>query len=419
MYGAIGHSIWNKEYWGEQSDDFQSDLFYDDTLKDLKKVAREHHPILQTIQNRERNAQDLSSHYSLTENDDPDSTFGYSYTLEDQLKRECQENGEDTEWANRLRAAIGWRENSDEIKKLQEELQEARNAMYRARKGESDEEKETYTQNRQKSFEAENSLNFAKQHAIEKYTEQSWHKDYYDFRSDFETFLSDIAFNRKWFREHLYPDEQIKELIQKYLENPLWHLPQITDFLLTDLIDSDLIRLEEEFHLGLFSSNIANQLGGPNSYFDGSFLVISSNIPTWPTLSPESKRKCSRWRNRNFFIGAGLIFFSILATLGELEPWINKDVLRWIGPAISMFGFYFIFPVLYSIVGEAINKRKIDIKNLHRKAHTLLNIRWDISSGIYDAKTCIERLKRVDQPLHISSLVYPLLELQKRLQTLP
>lgn len=82
MYGAIGRSIWNKEYWGEQSDDFQSDRFYDDTLKYLEQVAREHHPILQTIRERERDAQDLSSHYSLTEDDDPDSTFGYSYTLE-------------------------------------------------------------------------------------------------------------------------------------------------------------------------------------------------------------------------------------------------------------------------------------------------------------------------------------------------
>ena len=110
MYGAIGGSI-----WGEQSDDFLSHQFYDDTLKDLEKVVREHHPILQTIQNRERDAQDLSSRYSLTEDDDPDYTFGHSYTLENQLKKECQENGEDTEWANRLRTAIGWRENSDEI----------------------------------------------------------------------------------------------------------------------------------------------------------------------------------------------------------------------------------------------------------------------------------------------------------------
>ena len=204
MYGAIGRG---KEYWGEQSDDFQSNLFYDDTLKYLEKVAREYQPILQilqTIQNRERDAQDLSSHYSLTEDDDPDPTFGYSYTLENQLKQERQENGEDTEWANRLRAAIGWRENSDEIKKLEEELQEARNAMYHARKGASDEERETYTQNRQKSFEAENSLNFTKRHAIEKYTGQSWHNDYYDFRCDFETFLSDIVFDREYGLENTY-----------------------------------------------------------------------------------------------------------------------------------------------------------------------------------------------------------------------
>ena len=220
--------------------------------------------------------------------------------------------------------------------------------MYHARKGESDEERETYTQNRQKLFEAENSLNFTKQHAIEKYTDRSWHKDYYDFTSDFETFLSDIAFHRQLFRSNLdWVNTQINELIQKYLENPLWHVPQITDFLLTDFIDSDLIRLEEDFHLGLFSSNIANQLGGHNSFFSAS---ISFSNSTLPTLSPESKRKRSRWRARNFLIGAGLIFFSILARSGELEPWISKDLLYWIRPTISIFGFYFIFSVLHSIV---------------------------------------------------------------------
>ncbi len=339
MYGAIGRGIWNKEYWGEQSDDFQSNLFYNDTLKDLEKVARGHHPILQTIQNRERDAQDLSSRYSLTEDDDPDYTFGHSYTLEF-IKRTCQENGADNEGANRLWAAIGWRENSDEIKKLEEELRETRNAMYRARKGESDEERETYTQNRQKSFEAENSLKSTKRHAIEKYTEWSWHKDYYDFRSDFETFLSDIVFHRRYLREQLYPDEQIKELIQKYLENPSWHVPQITDFLLTDLIDSDLIRLEEDFHLGLFSSDIANQLRGTNSFF-------SSLKEASPTLSPESKRKRSRWRTRNFLIGAGLIYFGIFLSGDEyLEPWISKDLLPWILKIISVFGFCLIVSVL-------------------------------------------------------------------------
>ena len=108
--------------------------------------------------------------------------------------------------------------------------------------------------------------------------------------------------------------------------------------------------------------------------------------------------------------------------LDKLE--ISMGFPSWISgifpEILQTIGFiFFIGPLFYSIVGEAINKRRVDIKSLYRKAHTLLNIRWDISSGIYDAKTCIERLKRIDQPLHISSLVYPLLELQKRLQTLP
>lgn len=78
-----------------------------------------------------------------------------------------------------------------------------------------------------------------------------------------------------------------------------------------------------------------------------------------------------------------------------------------------------IISLFFGIVGEEIRKRSIDIKSLYRKAHTLLNIRWDISSGLYDAQTFIEKLKRIDDALHISSLVYPLLELQKQLQTLP
>ncbi len=289
MYGAIGGSI-----WGEQSDDFQSNLFYDDTLKDLKKVASEHYPALRRIRERERDAEQLYLSNPLKEGDD-DYEPGYTITLEHRLQQGEEANllkkNETGAYTENLREAIGWREKSDEIKKLEEELQEARNAMYRARKGKTDEERETYNQNRTKAYEAEQSLEDAKEWALTRYTNRT-QKDY-NLRSDFENFLSDIAWNRRWFRERLYPDEQVKEFIQKYLENPSWHLPQITDFLLIDLIDSDLIRLEEDFHLGLFSSNIANQLGGPNSYFDGSFLVISSNIPTLPTLSPESKRKRS------------------------------------------------------------------------------------------------------------------------------
>ena len=408
MYGAIGRSIWNKEYWGEQSDDFQSNLFSDNTLKNLEKVAREHHPILQTIQERERDAEQLYSYYPLKEgDDDPDPTFGYSRTLEHQLKQECQENGEDTEWANRLRAAIGWRENSDEIKKLEEELQEARNAMYHAQQGKSDEERETYTLNRQKSYEAERSLKFTKQGAIQKYTPWSWHKNYYDFTSDFETFLSDIVFHRRTFREQLYSDEQIKELIQKYLENPSWHVPQITDFLLTDLIDSDLLRLDGEFQFGLFSPEISNQNRGPNNQFfrEAGFTIGETS----PFLTPESKKRRSKWRFRKFLIGAVLIFSFMFFSEEITKSIEGMGFPSWISSIffgmLGVIGGLFIISIFLGFVVEKIYKRSIDIKSLHIKAHTLLNIRWDIFSGIYDAKTCIERLKRIDQPLHISSLV--------------
>ena len=401
MYGKIGHT----KDWDEQSDDFRSNLFYHDTLKELQEVAREHHPILQTIQNRERDAQNLSS--------------SNPYTLENQLKTECQENGEDTEWANRLRAAIGWRENADEIKKLQEELQEARNAMYRARKGESDEEKETYTQNRYKSLEAERSLESTKRHAIEEYTEWSWRKDYYDFRSDFENFLSDIASHHKSFREFPYDDEQIKELIQKYFENPSWHVPQITNFLLTDLVDSDLIRLERDFQFGLFSDDITDRLG---------LRGIPPRILTLPTLSREFKIKSRThwWALQKLLIGGVLILSSAIfrEDLDKLE--ISMGFPSWRFPEmLAVIGLLFLLPLLhcllspllqalYLIVGQQIDRLRIPYKRWQWQANILLNIRWDITTGIYDAQTFIEKLKRIDDELHISSLVYPLLELQKR-----
>ena len=396
--------------WG-LNDKFLSDKFYDDTFESLTRVARENHPIFQRIQRREREVKILSKE-PLNEEDDRSL---FVPTLEERLKQEPWR----MEKARRLYAAIQWKEKSDEIETLQKQLDKARGAMNRARRGESDEEKTAYYENSQKSFNAKLELERIKE-TIVKYAGCDYD---YQFRSDFENFLSDIVWARLHLRESLYPDgETISELIQKYLENPLWHLPQITNFLLVDFIDSHLIVFESEGYLGLFSSELQNKIGGPGSFFIPGFWGNAG----WLWLSDKAKADRAKWRFKKFLIGSGLIYLLMGTWEGQnitdlliskvFPPWIP-----WIETSMWVFALaFFIFPLVGSIVDEQITKWKNPtIKNLCRQAHNLLAIRYEIHSGKYDAKTCIERLKRLEEDLHISSLIYPLLELQKRLQTLP
>ena len=197
----------------------------------------------------------------------------------------------------------------------------------------------------------------------------------------------------------------------------MWHLPQITNFLLVDLIDLHLIVLESEWYLGLFSSELQNKIGGPSSLFIPGFRGNAG----WPWLSDKAKADRAKWRFKKFLIGSGLIYLLIGTWEGQnitdlliskvFPPWIS-----WIVTSIWVFALvFFILPLVESIVEEQITKRKNPtIKNLCKQAHNLLATRYEIHSGKYDAKTCIERLKRLDEDLHISSLVYPLLRLPKR-----
>ena len=413
MYGAISGSE-----WGKQSDDFWSDKFYDKTLEYLERIARENHPILERIRRREWDVKQLVKDYPAREEDIPeeDRSNIKQLTLADMLKKECEENGPDSQWAQKLRAAMNWRENSDEIETLREELLASEKAKRDLKFAKTDEEKGRYSVNRTKVFEAENSLEWVIKKTVATDEWGTWYEDWdkdYDFRKDFEEFLSNITSARQRFREELWPDEEIRELVQKYLEYPLWHLPQITNFLLVDLIDQDLIMLERDFYFGLFSKRISNELEGPNSLFMPSLNLIHV---TTPCLSEKAKKERWKWRAKKSIIGLGFIY--ILLGFWENEKitdlLVNKGVPSWIFIILWIFTLlWFIIPPLNSVVSEERHKRRKEYKSLYEQAHNLLNIRWDIDSGTYDAKTCIERLKKLDdQDLHISSLIYPLLELQ-------
>ena len=154
----------------------------------------------------------------------------------------------------KLQAAINWKQNADEIKTLKEELYAAQRARDSAQWRKSDEERAIYYQNKQKAFDTERSLQNTVESVIvpnycswdwdwdpfwnrdeERIWNEDWNEDWdkdYGFKNAFTSFLSYIARARQNFREQIWPDEEIRELTQKYLQNPLWHLPEITNFLL-------------------------------------------------------------------------------------------------------------------------------------------------------------------------------------------
>ena len=290
MYGVISGSD-----WGEQSDNFESDKNYHKTLEYLERIAHENHPILQRIQRREWDVERLAKDFP-------------AVTVEDRLQKEKKENGPNSEWGKKLQAAINWKQNADEIKTLKEELYAAQRARDSAQWRKSDEERAIYYQNKQKAFDTERSLQNTVESVIvpnycswdwdpfwnrdeERIWNEDWNEDWdkdYGFKNAFTSFLSYIARARQNFREQIWPDEEIRELTQKYLQNPLWHLPEITNFLLADLIDQDLIMLERDFYFGLFSKKISNQLQGPNSHFMPGLALIHTITPC---LSENAKRK--------------------------------------------------------------------------------------------------------------------------------
>ena len=405
MYGPISGSG-----WGKQPDDFEckSDKFYDETLEYLQEAAREN-PILTRIKKREDNVKWYIETFAAKKTDVEEYRSSHA-TLEGRLEKEYEEKGGDSEHAKELRAALEWSEKRDEIETLQKQVWAAEEAKRKAEWAKSDEEKRLYSVKRTKVYEARNSLEWAVRSVMTSTYDENWDKDY-EFREEFESFLGDITFARRHLREEL-DGYNTNELVLKYLENSLWHLPEITTFLLVDLIDLDLIMIERSCYLGLFSSSITDEIGGFGAIFIPSLDILAAS----PCLSPKGKRERRKWRAKKFTIGLGLIYILMGSWKGEkiINLLVNQGFPSWIFTVIwPITILFFVLPPITNTLVEYINKKRIRYNSLRKQAHDLLNIRWDIYSGTYDAKTCIERLKKLDdQDLHISSLIYPLLELQ-------
>ncbi len=440
MYGQIDLEEWGfiprkyREY--DAAKDCRSEWLKDKTVERLKSVAQENHPILLRIRDREREIERLASSLPASEEDIPEEERRPALVTLSSLRREAiEEHGHDSEQAQKYQAAINWQENADEIKKLQKEYSVLHHSLFSwgsefrwsVYQKPTEEEIRSYNLKRQEYFSAESALRWAIQSAVTKGMWGEWYEKWdkdYDFRTDFEEFLSDITFARRSFREGLGEEsgQEKRDLVQKYLDNPLWHLTQITNFLLSDLIDFDLINLEVTFYFGLFAPNISNEIDGLHSDYYPGCLFFPYSFPAFkdetPCLAPKAKKARRKRRLKQFGIGAALGFILLVPFIEEgqtiSDVWINQGAPSWIFEILGPLAVLLVLFPIGQIVFEYINKRKIKYNSIRSQANDLLNIRWDISSETYDAKTCIERLKRLDeQDLHISSLVYPLLELQK------
>ena len=334
------------------------------------------------------------------------------------LKKAREENEPNSEWTQKVVAAITWQRNADEIKKLRGELNDAQHKKRELKFPKTKEEENLYSVYKEKEYEAEHALEWTIRKTVASDTEWGWHQVWdkdYDFREDFESFLSEIASAHQNFRGAPSPDSigNVRDVVQKYIENPLWHLPQITTFLLVDLLDCDLIMLEKDFNFGLFARYISDAIEGPHSTTYRSWNDFQ-NVS--PCLAPKAKEARRKRRLKHFLFGVGFTSICIFTIEGEkiIDLWINQDFPAWIIPVIGGIAGVLILPTLTHIVEEYVNKKRIGYKRISIQAYKLQNIRWDIHSGTYDAKTCLERQKKLDeQDLHISSLVYPLLELTK------
>ena len=89
----------------------------------------------------------------------------------------------------------------------------------------------------------------------------------------------------------------LRRIDGKYLENPAWHSPKITDFLLVDLIDAERLLLESRFHFELFSPRVADQIHRLNGFhYDQKTKQrhISNPIPFSPKFKESKKRYIRR-----------------------------------------------------------------------------------------------------------------------------
>ena len=254
--------------WDKPTDESYLRKFQNHTFELLRRYACEHYPILKKIKEREREAEQLATRHIAKEADLPEGSG--RYMLERAYKEICEEQGDHTERAKIFQAAMAWSGKRDKIDKLK---QKAKGVLYYSGVLHYSEFHYPWyylninidPRDYREEYEARTSLERTIRDVMTEYNDD-WDKDY-EFREGLENFLNGLASERCCIRG-LFESFFLFKNINRYLENPSWHSPEITNFLLVDFIDASLIEWERKFMLGLFPARVADKIRGPDSPFD-------------------------------------------------------------------------------------------------------------------------------------------------------
>ena len=405
--------------WGKPIDESESRKHRNHTFEYLRKNAREHYPILKKIAEREREVEKLAKDFIAKEADVSEDEYRFLRppTLESALQEISKEQGDHTERAKIFRAAMAWSEKRDEIDELKQKAREVLYPSY-SKKDPSD-----YTE----EYEARSSLEHTIRDVITRYN-NDWDKDY-EFQNELEYFLSVIAEEHCSIREN-FGAHRLYENVGKYLENPVWHSPEITDFLLVDLIDAERLLLERRFHFELFSPRVADQIHRLNGFhYDQKTKQrhISNPIP----FSPKFKETKKRYIRRGALV-LGILFILMMALHNDVTIqhgiwwWLFDEVERlWRPELIYVLVRIGVFGTCSFVIWNFLKlylplKKRAAYRKFDKNARKLADVRFETAGGLYHAEILIERLKKLEeQDLKIHSLIYALLELRDERETHP
>ncbi len=217
-------------------------------------------------------------------------------------------------------------------------------------------------------------------------------------KSEVESFVFEVVWNRYWLRKgvdsEMLDSETVYQTVSKYLENPLFYNPTITDYLLVDLLDNELILLERDFHVGLFAKQGINVNTVTLAAYEHGFLPRKSILRSFS------------WAGLYTLILGILFFKGWEMTQNPSQKWWGLICLLASIPMISL--------IVLALVAWTISPRRPVRRHVAELASQFQIIRFEIAGQPYHAKTLIERLKELEgKGLGVNSLIYGLLELRQ------
>ncbi len=378
--------------WGKATDESVSDKRRDLIFEYLKKVVLSHYPILNKIAHREKDVEKLKGLDTQKLNTE---LMELTITLNEEERKEAQDKIASREKdINRLKE-LDAQELKDMSAKLTEDFEPA--AFERTRIIEA-------------AIDASEHPD-SEISEILQYRYNDWDAEY-DFKTDFENFLWDIAYQRLYLREELFPDDNVYENVDRYLENPSWHSRVITDFLLVDLIDAELLLLEKDFHFGLFPPRLANQMLGSDLFLP---VIMPETVFSW-RLPPKERKKRDKWRAK--YLGIGLVLLYIWRGKWKEDKILDlllNDYPSWVIGIVAGIAIFSLSRAILSVLLEVIYRNMKVNKRVTEAAAKFAIIRFEIAEQPYHAETLIDRLKKLEElNLIVNSLIYALLELRRK-----